>query len=94
MDEIYRILERFFSAAPWPTAAIVIAFMACKFRPWFGGSKKPEVKPEVKKDDYVLKADCHSHIDGLKEESNNRFSEIKEDIREIRDLLFKIQNER
>jgi len=90
MDEVFRILEGFFAAAPWPTAAIVIALMVCKFRPEFGGLKKPEVN----KNDYVLKTDCHSHIDSLKEEINNRFSEIKEDIREIRDLLFKIQNER
>lgn len=87
MDEVFKILEGFFASAPWPTAAIVISFMVCKFRPEFGGRKKDE------KDGFVLKTECHSHIDGLKEEINSRFSEMRQDIREIRDLLFKKQNE-
>lgn len=80
MEEVYRILEGFFNAAPWPTAAIAVTFMICKFKPF--------QKSTPEKNGYVLKEECHGHIDGMKEDMSTHFGEINAELREIRSMLF------
>jgi hypothetical protein len=89
MDEVFRIMEGFFRAAPWPTAIIICTIIVCKF----GGNLIPKNKYSDRCDieknpEYVLKTECHSHIDGLKEEINARFGEMNLELREIRKLVF------
>jgi hypothetical protein len=73
MDAMFNLFKEFFQIAPGPAALIIVAWMYFIRKPSNDNGK------------FVLKESCHMHIDAL----NESMKEIKEDIRELRDLLFK-----
>jgi hypothetical protein len=86
MDQVFGWFKELYLIAPVPAVAIAAVWVYFKWKK-DASTKVIETKAN-KVDQYVAREECHAHIDGLKEDINSRFTEIKMDIRELRDLIF------
>lgn len=88
MTEIMQLVEKLFQMAPGPAALIFCAFIFYKIKEKEIQSKKDEAEvAKVNGTKYVLKNECHGHIDGMKMDMTLKFSEIREDIHDLHDKM-------
>jgi hypothetical protein len=82
--EIIRMMNRAFPQAPNAVAAVAIAFIlyliAIKIIEYL--KTKPTNDAE-----FVKRVDCHSHIDRFREEMNNNFAIVRDDVRTLQQIL-------
>jgi hypothetical protein len=81
MSEIWEIIKSLYYHAPWPVTFAVIAWMYFRSKREKIESVKPiQSQSDIQHDDrFVLREDCHGHIDAM----TGELKEIKENIRLI-----------